>query len=325
MDRHGDAAAAVYDALGGGEYLPKLEHELYALTGRTVVTTSSFDGALHIALLLSGVRSGDYVFAPSVTFYSYLAPIVGLGGIPVFLDCEPTTRCVSPPALETALVWANLQNKLPKAVIIDNAFGSIADYDRLTPLCKAWNVPTVELCADALFGTYHGKPCGSNCDYGILGLGALGGGGAVCCSDDAEKVRGLCRYEYTDGISYDYRLNNFSAAIDYALLPCAKKIAERGRENLAALCAADCALAMTDGDSGSYALCRTDNPKALEGSGYVVKKPPLVHTMSRYSDCAFFEHEIGYSACRTLDDCVLVGLDISPLARIRLIKKLRKA
>ena len=58
-------------------------------------------------------------------------------------------------------MWSELQGKPPKAVVADNAFGAVADYDVLCPLCKAWGVPLVELAFDALGGNYRGVPCAS--------------------------------------------------------------------------------------------------------------------------------------------------------------------
>ncbi|MDE6200579.1 MAG: DegT/DnrJ/EryC1/StrS family aminotransferase [Clostridiales bacterium] len=317
IDRQGEAAAALNDALGGTDYVSRLEGEVAAMTGKSAVAVSTFDGGVHTALHLCGVQSGDYVFVPTFTFYSYLAPVTNMGGVPVFLDCEPETRCVSPLALETALVWASLQNKLPKAVIIDNAFGSIADYDRLIPMCKAWNVPTIELCAGAnCGGRYDG-------DYVVIGFGSDGGGAAVCC-DDYTAARRFARYEYTDGENHDYRLNNYSAALASAYLSVLPKIHERNKANLSALLSSlDCVMPPVKGDSAFFALCKTDKAKALEAAGFVVMRPPLAHTLPKYSGCHYFEHEQGYSVSASVSSHVLIGMDFSPIRRFKLISMLK--
>lgn len=320
IDKYGEAAAALNDALSGTDYVARLEREISAMTNKNAVAISTFDGAVHTALHLCGVKSGDYVFAPTFTFYSYLAPVTNIGAVPVFLDCDPVTRCVSPLALETALVWASLQNKPPKAVMIDNAFGSVAEYDKLIPMCKAWNVLTVELCADAFCGAAGGKPCGSNGDYGVFGFGC---GGAIT-ADDALPIRQFARYEYTDGENHDYRLNNFSAAVACANISIAPKIHERNKANLAALSASlDCVVPPVKGDGATYVLIKTDRASELAAAGFAVLRPPLAHMLSRYSGCHYFEHEQGYSVSSELSGCALIDLDFSPFKRYKLISMLK--
>lgn len=324
IDRQGEAAAALNDALSGTDYVARLERELSATVNKNVVAMATFDSGVHTALHLCGVGRGDYVFAPTFTFYSYLAPITNIGAVPVFLDCDPVTKCVSPLALEAAFVWANLQNKLPKAVIIDNAFGSVAEYDRLIPMCKAWNVPTIELCADALNGVYNDRRCGGNGDYGVFGFGTDGGGGALACGDDSLAAKQFARYEYTDGENHDYRLNNFSAALACAYLPVSAKIYDRSKANLAALTAAlNCVVPPVKGDSAAYALCKTDRAKEIAAAGFTVLRPPLAHLLTRYSDCHYFEHEQGYSVSESFLGHVLIGLDFSPFRRLKLISLLK--
>lgn len=314
IDRQGEAVAALEDALSGTDYVARLEQEFSAAV-KPAVAVNTFDSGVHTALYLCGVKRGDYVFAPTFTFYSYLAPIANMGAKPVFLDIDPTTRCVSPLALETALVWASLQNKLPKAVIIDNAFGSKPDYDVIIPLCKAWNVPAVELCV----GTHNMY---GECDYSVISLGT-NSGGAVICGDDCEQARKFTRYEYTDGENHDYRLNNYSAALACAYLSVAPKILQRKKSNLIALANIDCAAPPVKHDNADYALCKTKNTKAIAAAGFNVLHPPLVHELKRYSACQFFEHEQGYSVAASLKEYVLIDMDFSPIKRYKLISLLK--
>ncbi len=324
IDRYGYSASALADAMSGGPNTVKLERKLKNHTGVNAVALSSADAALHTALFLSGVRDGDYVFVPSFTFYSYIAAVDYIGGIPVFLDCDPTTRCVSPHALETALVWAQLQDKPPRTVIVDNAFGSIADYDVLLPLCRSWNVNMIELACDAFSGNYKGRRCGANGDYGVLAFDKrlAGGGGALLCGDDTEKAKQFARIVYSESENHDYRMNDFIAALDIAQFETSEKLTARARKNLAALCeSTDKIVPPTDGDAATYALCRAANRmNELKNAGFDVKKPPPVHTLPKYRDNFYFEHEKGYSACEHFSDCCLVSMDISLLQRIRLAK-----
>lgn len=327
LKRKSLAAERVCSALSGANYVKKLERTLSSMFGRKTLPLASADAAIHTALYLCGARDGDYVFVPTLTFYSYVRTVSNIGCVPVFIDCEPTTRCLSPAALETALVWAKLQNKLPKAVVADDAFGSIPDFDVLLPLCKAFDVPLIELACDALGGSYKGRPSGANGDYGVLGFGKRlgGGGGALVAGDDIEKARGFSRSTYSDGESYDYRLHDVVAALDLSVLPDLTPIVARCRRNLIALNSADLALKPVDGDAALYAVCRAKRYAAeIQKAGFEVKTPPSVRKMAGYSGCVFFEHEPGFCASDAFSDCCLINADVSFVGRLKLERLLKK-
>lgn len=326
IDRNGEAAGAVNSALSGTDYTSRLEQELEMRFSKRAVAVCSVDAAIHTALYLCGVRERDYVFVPSYTFYSYVASVTNAGGIPVFLDCDPITRCVSPSALETAFVWSNLQHKAPMAVVVDNAFGSVADYDVLYPLCRAYDVPLVELCCDGV-GVYKDKPCGANGDYGVLGFDKrlYGGGGAVLCGDDIRSAYRFTRIEYSESENHDYRMHNMIAALDCVQLDVSKKLSARARKNLDALCfSLDGVLPPVEGDAGTYAAVKAAKfVSDLRADGYDVKLPPPVHMLPQYGDCAYFEHERGYSVCEHLREYCLINMDVSPFKRAKLISTLK--
>ncbi len=326
FDRGSEAAGTVCKSLSGGDFVGRLEFELAEIFSRDVIALSSPDAAIHTALHLCGVTAGDYVFVPTYTFYSYITTISNLGAIPVFIDSDVVTRCMSAAALEAAFVWAELQNKSPKAVVIDNAFGSIADFSVLYPLVRAHGAYVIELACDALGGDHNGTPCGGNGDYGIIAFGKrmAGGGAALVCGSDKNAAAGFTRAHYTNGESHDYRLHNIVAALNYSLLGDIKKITARGRANLAALVSSDLALTAVSGDAGAYAACKASAGTArFAAMGFDVKRPPPVHTLPQYSHCTFFEHEPGYSVADYLSSHCLVGMDISTFARRRLTHLLK--
>lgn len=326
-DRQGEAAGAICGALAGDDYVSRLENSFAAATGKNALALCTGDAALHTALYLCGVTDGDYVFVPTFTFYSYVATVAHVGGVPVFLDCDPHTRCISASALETALVWSELQGKPPKAVVADNAFGAVADYDVIYPLCKAWGVPLVELAFDALGGNYRGVPCGANGDYGTLSFckRIIGGGGLLLCGDDKNAAEEFARLRYSERENHDYALHNLLAALDYAQLDAAEKVTSRARKNLDALCKQfDFVAPPTAGDAATYALVKAAGCAAeLRAAGFKVKKPPLVHTLPQYRDCHYFEHEQGFSACRAFDEYCIIDTDMSAYSRKKLERLLK--
>lgn len=323
-DIRGEAAGAVCSALDGGEYIERLTRRIEREYGKSAVALNSTDAAIHTALHLLGVRDGDYVVVPTLTFYSYVATVDHAGGVPVFVDSDPHTRCVSASALETALEWADLQNKLPRAVVVDNAFGAVADYDVLVPLCKAWGVGVIELATDALGGNYKGRLCGANGDYGVLGMNKRihGDGALLLCEGDKVGAEEFSRLRYSDGENHDYGMNNITAALDYAQLDYVQKLTVAGRRTVEHIRSrTENVLPPTAGDAGAYVWCKAaKHMRELEAAGYAVKKPPLVHTLPQYSGASFFEHEQGFCASAQLDDYVLVGTNMSARSRKRLAR-----
>ena len=328
IDRGSEAAGTVCKSLNGADFVGRLECALADMFSRETIALSSPDAAIHTALHLCGVTAGDYVFVPTYTFYSYISTVSNLGAVPVFIDSDEKTRCMSPFALDAAFTWAELQGKAPKAVMIDNAFGSVADYSVLYPLARSHGALVIELACDALGGSYRGTPCGGNGDYGVIAFGKrlAGGGGALVCGDDKLAAASFSRARYGDGESHDYRLHNIVAALDYSLLGDVGKITARAQANLAALVSADLALPTVDGDAAAYAVCKASAGTArFSAMGFDVKHPPLVHTLPQYSHCPFFEHEPQYSVAGFLAKYALVGMDISSFARRRLVHMLKHA
>ncbi len=327
IDRQGGAAWNMGDALTGTDYVGRLESRISARTGKSAVAVCSSDAALHTALKLCGVRDGDYVFVPTYTFYSDIATVSHAGGVPVFVDCDPMTRCVSAAALETAFVWSKLQNKPPRAVVVSDAFGSVADYDTLLPLCKANGVPLIELACDAFGGEYNGKACGACGDYGVISMvKRVDGGGAVLVlnADERSQAEEFTRGKYTAGENHDYKMHNVIAALDCAKLDAAKKITERAKANLAALVKASGAVVEpVTGDAATYALVKAaKHKKTLEKYGFEVKTPPPVHTMRQYATRTFFEHEPGFCAACSFGEYCFVSMDISAFKRRQLVRLL---
>jgi pyridoxal phosphate-dependent aminotransferase EpsN len=211
-----------------GPNVDAFENELAGCLGvAEAAVLSSGTAALHLALILFGVGRGDLVFCSTLTFAATSNPILYLGAEPVFIDSEPESWNMSPQALKRALVEAEGEGRLPKAVILVNLYGQSADLDPLTDLCDHYGVPIIEDAAESLGATYKGKMSGSFGKIGILSFNGnkiitTSGGGALV-SDDPEvvkKARYLAtqarqparHYEHTEA-GYNYRMSNVLAGI----------------------------------------------------------------------------------------------------------------
>ncbi len=210
----------------GGPNVDAFEQELARVTGAgSVAALSSGTAALHLALILLGVESGDEVLCQSLTYVATANPIRYLGATPVFIDSEPTTWNMCPDALESALCDRLARGKRPKAVIVVDLFGMPARFSELLAVCNRYDIPLIEDAAEALGSLYDGKACGT---FGALGVWSFNGnkiitttGGGALVSyipkhiERARFLAGQARepvshYEHREA-GFTYRLSNVLA------------------------------------------------------------------------------------------------------------------
>ncbi len=188
---------------------------------------TSGTSAIHLALILLGVKAGDTIFCQSITFSASANPIVYQGAIPVFIDSESDTWNMDPILLKIALEDANQNGKLPKAIIPVHLYGMPAKMVEIISIANEYGVPVIEDAAEALGSSIHNKPCGSFGEFGVLSFNGnkiitTSGGGALI-SENAEmieKARFLAtqardaapHYQHSH-IGYNYRMSNVLAGI----------------------------------------------------------------------------------------------------------------
>jgi dTDP-4-amino-4,6-dideoxygalactose transaminase len=188
---------------------------------------SSGTSAIHLALILLGVKTGDIVFCQSITFSASANPIAYQGAIPVFIDSEIETWNMDPKLLKDALEDAKNNGKLPKAIIPVHLYGMPSKLNKIISIANEYGVPVIEDAAEALGSNIENKPCGSFGDFGILSFNGnkiitTSGGGALI-SENAElieKARFLAtqardaapHYQHSQ-IGYNYRMSNVLAGI----------------------------------------------------------------------------------------------------------------
>lgn len=211
-----------------GPNVNAFERELAGFVGiKGAVALSSGSAAIHLALKLLDVRSGDRVFCSSLTFAASANPVLYQGAEPVFIDSEPESWNMSPLALERAFQEAEKFGKMPKAVIVVNLYGQSADMDSLLKICDLYGVPVLEDAAESLGATYNGRSSGT---FGKFGIYSFNGnkiittsGGGMLVSDDlkalekarfwATQSRDPARHYQHSEVGYNYRLSNVLAGI----------------------------------------------------------------------------------------------------------------
>ena len=211
-----------------GPHVDAFEAEMAArMGGGTAAALSSGTAALHLAMRMLDVGPGDEVFTSTFTFAATANAICYQGASPVFIDSERDTWNMDPALLEEALKAAAERGRLPKAVVVVDLYGQCANYDAIEPLCERYEVPLIEDAAEALGGSWQGRPAGS---FGAMGVLSFNGnkiittsGGGMLVSQDArwtERARFLAtqarepapHYQHEE-VGYNYRMSNLLAAV----------------------------------------------------------------------------------------------------------------
>lgn len=206
---------------------------------------SSGTSAIHLALILLGVKAGDIVFCQSMTFSASANPIAYQGAISVFIDSEQDTWNMDPLLLRAALEEAKHNKKLPKAIIPVHLYGMPAKMVEILKISKEYGVPVIEDAAEALGSNIDNKPCGSFGEFGVLSFNGnkiitTSGGGALLSenADMIEKARFLAtqardaapHYQHSH-IGYNYRMSNVLAGIGRGQLEVLKDRVAARRNN----------------------------------------------------------------------------------------------
>jgi dTDP-4-amino-4,6-dideoxygalactose transaminase len=206
---------------------------------------SSGTSAIHLALILLGVKEGDNVFCQSITFSASANPIAYQGANPVFIDSESETWNMDPQLLKIALSEAKKNGKLPKAIIPVHLYGMPAKMQDILLIAKEYGVPLIEDAAEALGSNIENKPCGSFGEFGVLSFNGnkiitTSGGGALL-SDNAEmtgkarflatQARDVAPHYQHSHIGYNYRMSNVLAGIGRGQLEVLNDRVEARRSN----------------------------------------------------------------------------------------------
>ncbi len=149
--------------IGLGERVEQLEHEFAAYKQASyAAAVSSCSAALHLALVALGIKSGDEVIAPTMTFCSTVHAIVHTGATPVLVDCDRTTMNIDPGAIERRITPRT------KALMAVHMCGRSCEMDPILELARKHSLKVVEDCAHAIETTYRGRAAGTMGDAGCF-------------------------------------------------------------------------------------------------------------------------------------------------------------
>ncbi len=212
-----------------GPNVTGFEQDIEAYLGNQsfVAALSSGTAAIHLGLILLGVKAGDEVICQSFTFSASANPILYQGAEPIFIDSESETWNMCPTALEKAIVDRISKGKKPKAIIAVHLYGMPFKVEEIRKIADTFQIPILEDSAEALGSTYKDQKCGTFGDIGVLSFNGnkiittSGGGALVSKSKEIkEKVVFFAtqsrdnapHYQHSE-IGYNYRLSNICAGI----------------------------------------------------------------------------------------------------------------
>lgn len=222
-----------------GKYVDQFEVMLAEYTGaKYAVAVVNGTTALHVALLLAGVRPGDEVLIPALSFVATANAVSHCGAIPHFIDSEFETLGIDPYALSDYLKYCSLSgsegltNRLTgrriAAVVPMHTYGHPVDMASLLDVANRYHLPVVEDAAESLGSRYQGQHTGTFGRLGTLSFNGnkvitTGGGGAILTNDAelARQAKHLTttakqphRWEFFhDAVAWNYRLPNLNAAL----------------------------------------------------------------------------------------------------------------
>ncbi|MFD2907232.1 DegT/DnrJ/EryC1/StrS family aminotransferase [Flavobacterium ardleyense] len=201
--------------------------EKFLKQGNHVAILSSGTAALHLGLLLLGVKAGDEVICQSMTFSGSANPILYIGAFPILIDSEKDTWNLCPVTLEQAIIDRIAKGKRPKAIIAVHLYGMPFKVAEIMAISEKYKIPVLEDSAEALGSTYKGQNCGTFGQVGALSFNGnkiitTSGGGALVCKTLKHKEKAIYwatqsrddapHYQHSE-IGYNYRMSNICAGI----------------------------------------------------------------------------------------------------------------
>ena len=232
-----------------GAFIPQFEQRLAEITGaKYAIAVSNGTVGLQVALFLAGVRPGDEVIVPTLSFIATANAVSHAGAVPHFIDSELSTLGMSPEALRDRLAAMHrdadgtLRNPLTGARIAAvspmHTLGHPVRIEEICDVAAEFGVPVVEDAAESL-GSYVTTRSGERKHTGTFGITGMisfngnktittGGGGVILTDDDqlgplakhlttTAKLPHKWEFEH-DHIAWNFRMPNLNAALGMAQL-----------------------------------------------------------------------------------------------------------
>jgi dTDP-4-amino-4,6-dideoxygalactose transaminase len=218
--------------------------ENYLQKDSHVAALSSGTAAIHLGLVLLGVKAGDEVLCQSMTFSASANPILYQGAIPIFIDSEKETWNLCPIALEEAIKHRIANGKKPKVIVAVHLYGVPYKIEEVAAVARKYDIPILEDSAEALGSSYKNQKCGTFGDISVLSFNGnkiitTSGGGALVSQKKEIKEKAVFfatqsrdnapHYQHSE-IGYNYRMSNICAGIGRGQMQVLDKHVQKRRD-----------------------------------------------------------------------------------------------
>src|SRR5574344_1581284 len=227
-----------------GKFVDRFEEDMAKYTGaKKAVVCVSGTNALHMSLMLAGVKRDDEVLTQALTFIATCNALSYIGAHPVFLDVDKSTMGLSPDAVKNWLISnAKIKNgqcynkhtgRRVKACVPMHTFGHPVRIEELLAVCNEYHIELVEDAAESIGSKYKGQHTGTFGKIGAISFNGnktitTGGGGMMLFNDEelgafakhiTTQAKIPHRWEFRhDHIGFNYRMPNINAALGCAQL-----------------------------------------------------------------------------------------------------------
>ena len=222
------------------DYILRFEKQFAEFQGTEfALATSSCTGAIHLALMALGVKAGDEVILPDITWIASVEPILYIGAKPVMVDVLPDTWCIDPEKVEAAITSKT------KAIIVVHVYGNLVDMDAIMKIAKRHDLIVLEDAAEGLGSEYKGKKAGSIGNAGVFSFHgtktiSTGEGGMIVTNDlkvyerakilnDHGRDPKIGKTFWMEDYGYKYKMSNLQAAMGCAQIERAKELVDKKR------------------------------------------------------------------------------------------------
>lgn len=210
-----------------------------------VAMLTSGTSAIHMAMIVLGIKAGDEVIAPTFTFAACVNPIIYQGATPIFVDSDIASWNMSPVLLEQTITARIALGKKPKAIVVVHLYGMPAKMKSIREVADKFDIPIIEDAAEALGSEYQDQRCGTFGDFSIVSFNGnkiitTSGGGALISRNREfiTKAKFLSTQAKDEGphyqhshIGYNYRMSNVVAGIGRGQLEVLENRIKKRRAN----------------------------------------------------------------------------------------------
>ena len=227
-----------------GKFVDEFEKKIAKYTGaKYAVATNNGTSAIHISLIVGGVKQDDEVITQPVNFVACCNAISYCNAKPIFIDVDKDSMGLSPSALKFFLennttvknkqCINNRTHKVIKACVPMHSYGNPCRIDEIKKICDEYYIFLIEDAAESVGSLYKNKHTGTFGHLGAMSFNGnkiitAGGGGCIVTNDNflAKKAKHLTttakvphKWNFNhDMVGYNYRMPNLNASILVAQL-----------------------------------------------------------------------------------------------------------